>query len=81
MTQAVELPKEMPARMTVDEWNDVWFLRVTLEPSGSRGHLMIYQTMKGIVSYNGVRYRVVGWAPPGPDKPFVEASKIVPPGH
>jgi len=64
----------LPQRMTVEEWNDVWFPRV--QPlRHAPAHLMIYQVMKGQVLFEDVLYDIVAWAPPK-GKAYVEATRV-----
>jgi hypothetical protein len=52
----------LPAKMTKEEWNNVYFPLCEVLPRVLRGSLMIGQTMRGDVMYKGKRYHVSGWA-------------------
>lgn len=66
----------IPRRMSLKEWNDVWFDKVTPVKSQAKGFLMINQLMTGVVKFKGKHYRVTVWGKVGNNPALVETTEI-----
>lgn len=72
----VRKTKSKTVTVTLEDWNNNWFPKLTLLPNPNKGHfLMVYQQFSGPFMLDGVKYHAVGWSPPG-DKPYVEVTRL-----